>query len=76
MQETIYYVICETIDEEGDVQDWFECFSSDDCSVAIHWAENHVLDYVASEDEQLTVVAVDGPLYQGYYDGDVMWCSQ
>jgi len=74
----IYYVICETIDDEGEVLDWFECFNSDDCASAIRWAENHILDYVASEYEQLTVVAVpeDGHLYTNYDEHDIVWCSQ
>ena len=75
---TIYYVVCETVDETGDVKDWFECFSSDDSSEAIRWAEGHVLDYVASEEEQLTVLAVpeDGHLYSDYDEHDIVWCSQ
>ena len=75
---TIYYVVCETVSDIGDVKDWFECFSSDDRSEAIRWAERHVLDYVASEDEQLTVLAVPegSHLYSDYDEHDIIWCSQ
>lgn len=77
---TIYYVVCETVDDTGDVKDWFECFSSDDSSEAIRWAREHVLDYVASEDEQLTVLAVPeyghSRLYSDYDEHDIIWCSQ
>lgn len=76
MEDTIYYVVCETVDDDGDVKDWFECFNSDDNGEAVRWAEEHVEDYVASEDEQLTVLATSGPLFQNYDEADIIWCSQ
>ena len=77
MDKLIYFVVCETIDEGGYVLDFFECFNTDCASDAISWAEQHVQDYVASEEEQLTVLAVaNGDLYQNYDEHDIVWCSQ
>ena len=78
MKETIYLVVCETVDPEtGDVLDWFDCCEFDDCAAAIRWAENHVLDYVADESEQLTVLEVESvDRAYNYEDAGVIWCSQ
>ena len=77
MTETIYLVVCETIDPETEnVLDWFDCCEFDDSAAAIRWAEEHVEDYVASENEQLSVLEIEETDRVRDYEGaQLIWCS-
>ena len=78
MKDTFYLVVCETIDPETeDVLDWFDVMSFDTDYEAIAWAEQHVDDYVASEDEQLSVLEIEEvDRVRNYEDAQLIWYSR
>lgn len=77
MTDTFYLVVCETVDPETeDVGEWFDVMSFDTDYEAISWAEQHVDDYVSSENEQLSVLEIEEiDRVRDYEGAHLIWCS-
>lgn len=76
MKEELYLVQHETIDEYGDVTDFYDLFITDDYDKAVDFAKRRIADWPLLSGEQITISKVVETDREIDYEGaELLWVA-